>query len=580
MFITILKHLKLTSHEIAVLGILVGVCAIRLLLARENWPLLNSDEGTMGLMAMHIQHGELPIFFYGQHYMGALEAYIAAALFSLFGISTFALRLGLILIFMSFLITTYFLVRLLYSKNFALLIILLLSLGSNTVISRELSAIGGYMETLLFASLSFLIAAWMALSSGKGGRKSWVWRIVGYCAWGGIIGLGLWSDLLILPFALCSALLLFLFCWRELVKGAVIPLLLFLLLGAAPIIAYNLQASPVDNSWNTLMSQQGHEPFTLPVIDQQATNTLALSIPTITGSPFCHYSEYAWLDLLGFQKSQTPSSQCRTLETGWSLAYLCLFGLAGGLLIAALWKAGIPFRLHKWPDEEQNSLRMHTAQFLLWLSGFLTLVIFVRSSAPIQWPAIYSRYMIGLWIIVPVLLWPLWKSASAFWQSFTKTDRPLSSFVSAPSYFGATSLGLLSIILLIFLAGTVITLQEIPAANNAYQHEQTLIMALDKAGIRHVYSEYWTCNRFIFQSQEHIICATVGHHLEKIFTRDELYFTLVTHDPHSSYMFPPGYEDAITAAQIRLRQEKIPFRRFSIEEYTVLQPLIPGASKP
>lgn len=166
----------------------------------------------MGLMAMHIQHGELPIFFYGQHYMGALEAYIAAALFSLFGVSVFALRLGLILLFLCFLVAMYFLVCMLYSKNFAFLTILLLGLGSNDVISRELSAIGGYMETLLFAALSFFIATWLALSSGREGHNPWSRRIIGYCAWGGIIGLGLWSDLLILPFALCSTLLLFLFC--------------------------------------------------------------------------------------------------------------------------------------------------------------------------------------------------------------------------------------------------------------------------------------------------------------------------------------------------------------------------------
>ena len=38
----------------------------RLVLIYFNWPVTNSDEGNMGLLAMHVAYrGELPIFFYG-----------------------------------------------------------------------------------------------------------------------------------------------------------------------------------------------------------------------------------------------------------------------------------------------------------------------------------------------------------------------------------------------------------------------------------------------------------------------------------------------------------------------------------
>lgn len=47
---------------------------------------LNADEALPGLMARHIAaREELPVFFYGQHYFGAVEAYLIAALFSVFG---------------------------------------------------------------------------------------------------------------------------------------------------------------------------------------------------------------------------------------------------------------------------------------------------------------------------------------------------------------------------------------------------------------------------------------------------------------------------------------------------------------
>ncbi len=118
---------------------------------------------------MHIQHGAHPIFFYGQNYMGALEAYIDAVLFSLFGVSVYTLRLGIVLVFILFLTSMYLLTRMLYTRNLALFTILLLSLGSIEMLIRQLSAIGGYAETVLFASLCFLIAAWLALSSSAYG---------------------------------------------------------------------------------------------------------------------------------------------------------------------------------------------------------------------------------------------------------------------------------------------------------------------------------------------------------------------------------------------------------------------------
>ncbi len=56
------------------------------------------DTAVVGLMAMHILHnGERPLFFYGQSYFGALEAWLAAALFKLFGISEEVLTLAAIL---------------------------------------------------------------------------------------------------------------------------------------------------------------------------------------------------------------------------------------------------------------------------------------------------------------------------------------------------------------------------------------------------------------------------------------------------------------------------------------------------
>ncbi len=51
------------------------------------------DEAVTGNMALHVLKGEPQVFFWGQPYMGALEAYLASTLFLLFGPSTFTLHL-------------------------------------------------------------------------------------------------------------------------------------------------------------------------------------------------------------------------------------------------------------------------------------------------------------------------------------------------------------------------------------------------------------------------------------------------------------------------------------------------------
>lgn len=50
------------------------------------------DEATFGLMGRHVLQGELPVFMYGQPFMGALEAYLLAPLFVAFGASVKALE--------------------------------------------------------------------------------------------------------------------------------------------------------------------------------------------------------------------------------------------------------------------------------------------------------------------------------------------------------------------------------------------------------------------------------------------------------------------------------------------------------
>src|SRR5579872_2510113 len=71
------------------LCLLVTLIARVLLLIHTNG-VIDGDEALVGIQAEHILRGAWPVYFYGQPYMGSLEAYFVALIFALVGPSTWA----------------------------------------------------------------------------------------------------------------------------------------------------------------------------------------------------------------------------------------------------------------------------------------------------------------------------------------------------------------------------------------------------------------------------------------------------------------------------------------------------------
>src|SRR5437899_854055 len=133
------KQFRFGPYEFGLIAVVFVATLIRFMLIHSNWPVTTSDEGTIDLMALHIAfRGEHPIFYYGQSYMGPLEAYIGAVLFRLFSVSVFILRLGLLPLFALFVICMYLLTSLLYTKKLALAVVCLLALGSDNIMLHQL----------------------------------------------------------------------------------------------------------------------------------------------------------------------------------------------------------------------------------------------------------------------------------------------------------------------------------------------------------------------------------------------------------------------------------------------------------
>jgi hypothetical protein len=567
-----MKRLSIGKCELYALLIIAFAICLRVLVTILGWPTTNADEGTMGIMARHIAYnGEHPIFYYGQNYMGTIDAYLGAASFRLFGISVFTLRLGIILLDAFFLVTMYLLTSLLYTKKLALFVLVLLGLGPNAIFLWELYAKGS-TQTLLFGALAFLLASWLSLTSNQGLPRGRRWlRFAAYGGWGLAVGLGIWSDMIVLPFIMMSGLPLLLFCWGDLRSWAPVFLLLGFAIGVFPLIVYNFQAPPGQDSLSTLLGlfngSHAQSPHVLLQLVRGIQETIQVSLPTATGDPFCPVSA------VDYPSDNSPRSiQCRILHTSWSVGYIILWMLAVFLVVRALWK--LRARMKAGSPEEKQEIILHFARFCLLASAAMALAGYAASSAPQDLPHSHARYLIGLLIVTPALIWPLWNGASAVKLPLVHetTERRFSRLRGK----GIVNRGMLLLIGMLFLIGTMSIVGDIPSSQAANQQEDEFIANLLRIGATHIYTDYWTCYRIVFVSQEKIICSVADRTLIPSHNRYYPYHIVVKADPHSAYVFNYDIFQNVDTMQ-KADLSGYGFRRFVFDGYIVYQPSPPKA---
>jgi hypothetical protein len=149
-------------------------------------------------------------------------------------------------------------------------------------------------------------------------------RYLVFACWGLVVGLGIWSDPIILPVVASAGLLLAVFCWRELlVKWGGVCLLLGFIIGAFPLIEYNLTTPPAQSSLSILLALQHPGPSSVihnqTLLAEQIKGTLLVSIPTATGNPLCLSSEFSYL-----APTSPPSLHCTIIRGTWGLGFVIL----------------------------------------------------------------------------------------------------------------------------------------------------------------------------------------------------------------------------------------------------------------
>ncbi|MFD0823295.1 hypothetical protein ACFQ0D_34400, partial [Micromonospora zhanjiangensis] len=212
-------------------------------------PPANSDEGTAGLAALHIGQGRhLPIFFYGQQYMGTLHSYLAAPLVQLFGTQWWVLRVPAIGMYAAFLALMYWLTRRLYTPWFAVLVVGLLAVGSDRMVKNQVIGAGGYSEIATATVAVMLLAVLVVLNPGPARPARWA-------LWGLIAGFVTWTHWLGLPYVVVSAALL-LHLRRAEFRARIVSVVAGFVVGGAPLIWHNLFGAG-RNSLSVLFSVSG-----------------------------------------------------------------------------------------------------------------------------------------------------------------------------------------------------------------------------------------------------------------------------------------------------------------------------------
>ena len=237
------KHLFKQNQDFWFLLIVILIMlAWKVILLLNNAFPFNSDEAIVALMAKHILQGEFPIFFYGQAYMGGLDAYLVALGYLIFGQNVFVIRLVQTLLYACTIVITYFIGKSAFqSIRAARISAILMAIPAVNVTLYSTVSLGGYGEALLIGAIQI----WLALVICK--------KIANEPSYGLLLfllaflsGFGLWVNGMTLVFSLPVWLyVIWLFIRKKPLKSNLVsPLLIILfggLLGLLPILIHIIQ---------------------------------------------------------------------------------------------------------------------------------------------------------------------------------------------------------------------------------------------------------------------------------------------------------------------------------------------------
>jgi hypothetical protein len=324
----------------------------------------------MALMGKHITQGQIPIFYYGEAYVGSLDAILIAVAFTLIGQSVLAIRLVQVMLYTGTIVATYLLTRSLYADESAARVAALLMAIPPVLLSLHTTAgLGSYGETLLIGTILLTIGHRLLTDR----KESWLlWGTFGLLG-----GLGFWTFGLLLVYLLPVGLLVGSRLKRQFWGCYLLSGLCFFA-GSAPWWWYNL-----NHEWEALrvffVAEAGTAIARLPLWER-ALGVLGLGLPALIG-----------------------------LRPSWSVEWVSVFLSP---LIIAFYMAVAIGALRQWKREQGIGQTL----LLLFVSIFALLLIGTRFGADSS-----GRYMLPLY----AALFPM----CGAWLAGARKRHPLGAFV-------------------------------------------------------------------------------------------------------------------------------------------------------
>jgi hypothetical protein len=207
------------------IGALIRLALLRL-------PRVWFDEATSGLLGVAVLQGELPIYFFGQSFMGALDGYLAAPLFWLLGVSARTLELLPVLLALAGIGLTVRLAHDAFGPRAALFTAVLLAVPPEFLLHWSHEARGHYPLTPLLGTLALLLA--VRAPAVRPARATLLFALLG-----GVLGLAFWTNFLSLVYFPAVAILLLRRGLRPLVPRLLVALPAFVL-GSLPHWLYGV----------------------------------------------------------------------------------------------------------------------------------------------------------------------------------------------------------------------------------------------------------------------------------------------------------------------------------------------------
>ena len=246
-------------------------------LAARGIPLLTAelggDEAVIGIMSLRVLAGEFPIFFYGQNFMGSLEAYLSAVLVLCFGTRAWVLELLPVILSLQFLYLAWQLGRRLFPETVIRLALLYLALPPCFYLYWTHEARSHYPLTLIFGTFLLVLVCRIIY---PGSRPTGRYR---YLALAGLIaGLGWWTNHLIICYLAPAFFFLWLYDKKLPLRGPFFLVIAAFLLGSLPQFLYQVrQQTP---------GLQIHQLIVWPDWRLIATDFFGNTLPILGGIPF------------------------------------------------------------------------------------------------------------------------------------------------------------------------------------------------------------------------------------------------------------------------------------------------------